>query len=176
MCLPSAAKGSPKKWAHRPSHLWRRQRHFWTVILLSGSFLLGMTTASKLKTQTAKCGKGKMASNVINQPLEGRHYGEFCGIFMWFQDSITWAGRICRHLGTPRYTWALEFLQVCAIMCQYFRKAHSLPAVTTSLVFSSSHVWRVARVSWAYSLIGGDTVRNVFLPFHLKDTWEIFAW
>lgn len=82
--------------------------------------------------------------------------------FMLYQDSIIWVGRICHHLGIARYTQGLikdflnlEFLQACAIMCQYFRKAHSLPAVTTSLVFSASHVWRVAWASLAYSFEGG---------------------
>ena len=36
----------------------RQQRRFWTVILLSGSFLLGMTTASTLENglNRQKCG------------------------------------------------------------------------------------------------------------------------
>ena len=59
--------------------------------------------------------------------------------FIWFQSfGLAGFATIWEPQGIPKGIkdfLNLEFLQACAIMCQYFRKAHSLPAVTTSLVF-----------------------------------------
>ena len=124
---------------------------------------------------------GKVSSNVIYQPLEGRYYREFCGIF--YLISIIWVGRICHHLGTARYTQGHQGLlkpRVSTSLCHHVPIFSESPLITSSHYFTCFFLQVMSdALHGCHGLIhwlGGNTVRNVFLPFHWKETWEIFAW